>query len=229
MLLLAAFAALVTAASGGAAREAVVVPSVTGQAYVFAKSALADAGFAWRVEGSVGGFAANTVVAQTPPAGSRVVATAAPTIVLRLARSRGYAQQGTPQNASPYPGTPARLVGAPPPSKPQRAVAARARAKAKARQSVTLRPLPAGELPLPQRARELAAWLERRPQPTPANVHHWLYQHSWVVTGAKLRWTGGAEALRVLIRVDRRAQQLWGLGAKSERLARDALREVART
>jgi hypothetical protein len=223
VLLLAVVAALAAAAPGSAGRAPLVVPGVTGQAYAFAKGALADAGFAWRVDGPVGGYPANVVVAQTPAAGSRVVANGAPTIVLRLSRARAYAEQGRPQNASPYPGVPARLVGRPPAAKPERAVVVRSKGVPRHR------PLPDGELPLPQRARELAAWLERRPEPTRTNVSHWLYQHNWVVAGARLRWRGGAEALRVLIRVDRRAQQLWGLGAKSERLARAALAEVTGT
>src|ERR671935_110576 len=37
------------------------VPNVSGQAYVFAKGTFQDAGFAWRVEGSVRGFAAKNV------------------------------------------------------------------------------------------------------------------------------------------------------------------------
>src|ERR671934_1752028 len=82
-----------------------VVPSVSGQAYVFAKGTLQDAGFAWRVEGSVRGFAANTVVEQRPAAGARVVDTGAPLVVLRLAANKRYAQSGEPEDASPYPGT----------------------------------------------------------------------------------------------------------------------------
>jgi hypothetical protein len=57
-------------------------------------------------------------------------------------------------------------------------------------------------------------------------VDHWLYQHNWIVTGARFGWSGGAEALRVLIQVDRRVQQLWGVGGKSELMARQSLAEV---
>ena len=56
-----------------------------------------------------------------------------------------------------------------------------------------------------------------------ANVRHYLYQHSWIVTGAKFGWWHGAEALRKLIAVDRIAQQRWGIGKKSELVARKAL------
>ena len=64
---------IVSTNSATAAKPAVppllVVPNVSGQAYVFAKGTLQDAGFAWRVEGSVRGYAANTVVEQRPAAG----------------------------------------------------------------------------------------------------------------------------------------------------------------
>ena len=43
-----------------------VVPDVRNQAFVFAKGTLEDAGFAWRVAGSVHGYAANIVVGQSP-------------------------------------------------------------------------------------------------------------------------------------------------------------------
>ena len=44
--------------------QPLVVPDVRKQAYVFAKGSLEQDGFAWRVEGSVPGFASNVVVAQ---------------------------------------------------------------------------------------------------------------------------------------------------------------------
>jgi hypothetical protein len=61
---------------------------------------------------------------------------------------------------------------------------------------------------------------------TAANVNHWLYQHNWIVTGARFGWADGAEALRILVSVDRRVQELWSVGGPSERLARRALAEV---
>ena len=69
-------------------RSMLVVPDVRGQAYVFAKGILEDAGFAWRVPGARG-FAANTVVGQSPLPGTRVVDTGAPLVTLRLADDRG--------------------------------------------------------------------------------------------------------------------------------------------
>src|SRR5436853_3120420 len=89
-----------------------VVPNVSGQAYVFAKGTLQDAGFAWRVEGTVRGYAANTVVEQRPAAGVHVVDTGAPLVVLRLAANKRYAQDGEPEDSSAYAGTEIRYPNA---------------------------------------------------------------------------------------------------------------------
>src|SRR5256885_15604668 len=75
-----------TAATPTAAPAVKVVPDVRRQPFVFAKGTLGDDGFSWRVEGSVRGFASNTVVSQSPAAGTRLIDTGAPLIVLRLAR-----------------------------------------------------------------------------------------------------------------------------------------------
>jgi hypothetical protein len=91
-----------------------IVPEVRNLAFVFAKGALADAGFAWRVVGPVDGFAANIVVGESPAAGTRVVDTGAPLITLTLKRNGSYKQSGEASNTSPYPGTvvqPADLAG----------------------------------------------------------------------------------------------------------------------
>jgi hypothetical protein len=85
---------------------------------------------------------------------------------------------------------------------------------------------PLDEITLPARARRLEAWLAARRNPTAANVHHWLYQHAWIVTGARFGWWHGAEAIRTLIRVDRRVEARWGIGYRSEAAARQALAEV---
>ena len=85
--------------------EVLVVPDVRRQAYVFSKGILQDAGFAWRVEGAVEGYAANTVVSQVPAPGVRVVDNGAPTVVLRLKRSGEYEERGVPENHSSYKGT----------------------------------------------------------------------------------------------------------------------------
>src|SRR6266567_610775 len=58
----------------------VVVPDVTGQAFVFAKGALEDAGFAWHVAGGIHGYAVNRVVTQSPVAGTKLKDTGAPTV-----------------------------------------------------------------------------------------------------------------------------------------------------
>ena len=92
-----------------ATRPPLVVPDVRGQAYVFAKGILEDAGFAWRVT-TRNGFSANTVVAQVPAPGVRVVDTGAPLVVLELKKSKRYAQKGTPENHSPFAATVLRFA-----------------------------------------------------------------------------------------------------------------------
>jgi len=87
---------------------------------------------------------------------------------------------------------------------------------------------PLDEISLPNRARRLDAWVSSHRSPTNANVSYWLYQHSWLVTGAHLGWWHGAQALELLIQVDRKVQRVWGIGARSERLARAALADVRR-
>jgi len=92
-----------------------VVPDVRNQAFVFAKGSLEEAGFAWRVLGSVRGYAANTVASQSPAAGTRVLDTGAPLITLTLKRNSSYPQTGEAADASPYAGTvlqPAELAAA---------------------------------------------------------------------------------------------------------------------
>ena len=241
------------AAPVAAAPEPLVVPDVRRQAYVFAKGSLEQGGFAWRVEGGVPGYAANVVVSQAPAPGTRVIADGAPIVVLRLSRNGSYAEEGVPENVSPYKGKPARLVGsaAPKPAakkpaakpKPARAKAGagkqaqpktkptpKARPKAAARKpAFTVAGAPAeplDEILLSARAKRLAAWVERHPRRTRAGVAHWLYQHNWIVTGARFGWADGAAALRTLIAVDERVQRLWDVGSESEQVARRALAEV---
>ncbi len=81
-------------------QQVMVVPNVTGQLFVFASGSLEDAGFGWKVRGSVGGYQSNLVVSQSPKAGTHVVDTGEPTITLELVRKG--AQVGTPENRSPY-------------------------------------------------------------------------------------------------------------------------------
>jgi hypothetical protein len=269
-----------------------MVPSVTGQAYVFAKGILEDAGFAWRVAGPVRGYAGNRVLAQSPAAGTRVTNTGAPTIVLHLVRGP-YGERGRPADESSYLGTSVRLANfavAPAPvkkpaikpaakpkvrhaakpkvkpaakpkvkpaakpkvrhaAKPKVKPAAKPKvkraarparkpAKKHARKAAVQRPpafRPAGaprepldEISLPARALRLEAWAAAKPQRTSANVQHWLYQHAWIVTGAKFGWWHGDRALVTLIGVDRRIEGLWGIGHRSEAVARTALAHVRR-
>ena len=87
--------------------KTLVVPEVQGQPYVFAEGALEDAGFSWHVSGD-NGFAANTVVSQSPAPGTRVLDTGAPLVTLTVERNRVYGERGKPDNKSPYRGTAVR-------------------------------------------------------------------------------------------------------------------------
>ena len=93
-------------------RAVLVVPDLRRQAFVFAKGALQDSGFAWQVVGGVHGFAANVVVAQSPTPGTRVFDTGAPLVKLTLSRNSKYPQTGVPQDLSPYHGTALQLSDA---------------------------------------------------------------------------------------------------------------------
>jgi PASTA domain len=230
------------------APEALVVPDVRGQVYVFAKGILQDAGFSWRVDGAVDGYAANTVVSQNPAPGVRVVDNGAPTVALRLERNGKYEERGVPENSSPYAGSKVVLVSdwragqeskpapakatAKPKPKPKPAKPKPARAPQQKKQKGPRQPdfvvpgaprEPADELPLPARARLLSRDVAAAAKPTPRFVDHWLYQHSWIVTGARFGWKNGDDALRILIQVDRTVQARFGFGARSEQVARRAL------
>jgi hypothetical protein len=226
-----------------------VVPDLAGQAFVFAKGTLEDTGFAWQVIGSVHGYAANKVARQSPPAGTRVRDTGAPTISVTLKRT-AYSEKGSPEDVSPYVGTSVQPIGlrptsvkpaAPVPAAPKTAQpkpATKAAEPKPAAQTAKRPPAfvmagaptePLKEMPLTQRAELLSAWVGTHPK-TKANVRHYLYQHSWIVTGASFGWWHGADALRKLIAADRTLQQRWGIGKKSELVARKALADVeART
>jgi hypothetical protein len=211
-------------------RKVLVVPDVRRQAYVFAKGILSDGGFAWQVRGSVPGLAANVVAAQSPAPGTRVA-----------------------ENGSQFPGTPIQLAdlavervrvprtavprkpAAPTKAAPQKQ-APKKHAPKHAAQWPQHRPpafvVPGGkhepldEMPLTVRATRLLDWVGTKPAPTDANVSYWLYQHQWVVTGARLGWWRGAEALRTLLEVDQHVWAQWGIGARSADLARRTLAEV---
>jgi hypothetical protein len=243
------------------AKKVLLVPDVRGQAYVFAKSTLEENGFAWRVTGSVQGYAANLVASQSPAPGSRVYDTGAPMITLGLNVNTRYPQAGSPENVSSFPGTVIQRVGVvtkakakpkakvktKPKAKPKMKAKPKAKPKTKPKAKTQPKPKPKprskharppafvvpgakreplDEIPLTARARRLDTWLSSNRSLSGEHVNYWLYQHSWIVTGAKLGWWHGAQALERLIQVDRRVQRVWGIGSRSERLARAALAEV---
>ena len=81
-------------------------------------------------------------------------------------------------------------------------------------------------MPLPERARALEHRLAGKGKPSQRLINFWLYQHSWIVTGARFGWPDGAQALRILIKVDKSLERRFGFGARSEVLARRALAYV---
>jgi hypothetical protein len=85
---------------------------------------------------------------------------------------------------------------------------------------------PTGTPSLSTHARRLAAWIKRHPSASDAHVRHYLSEHAWITTGARFGWSGGAQALKTLIRVDRQAEHLWGLGASNRKVAEQTLRFV---
>jgi beta-lactam-binding protein with PASTA domain len=237
-----------TASSASVQPPNLVVPTVTGQVFVFAKGILEDAGFAWRVAGPVHGYPSNRVLAQTPAAGTHVVDTGAPTIVVRLVKGQ-YAQQGTPEDTSSYTGTrvefphaqivkpKAPVVAPKPKTTPKPATKPKATEPAKKANPLKRPPAftvpggrtePQNEISLPARADRLAAWIATNPKQTNANVGRWLYQHTWIVDGAQFGWWHGSQALRKLITVDRRVERTWDIGHRSEAVARAALVRVNR-
>ena len=240
-----------------------VVPDVRRKAYVFAKGILQDAGFAWRVEGSVKGYSANTVTVQNPAPGTKVVDNGAPVVVLGLARNAAYGESGQPENTAPYKGTSVVLVseweseqetttaatttaptttettstttestttGPPPTTTEPSGTTTGAGQPPKTRKpdfEVPGAPAePADEMTLPARARALRARLAGDGKPSQHLINFWLYQHSWIVTGARFGWHDGAEALQILIKVDERLERRFGFGAKSAVVARRALAYV---
>ena len=242
------------AATAASAPPTLVVPDVRKQAFVFAKGSLEDGGFAWRVAGSVHGFAANTVAAQSPAPGVRLIDTGAPLVTVTLVRNPRYSEHGAPEDASLLRGTKIEFADIPStpivPAKPAPAKPAAKKAvplappkvmQPKKKPAVAVKRPPAfvvpgarkeplDEMPLPDRARLLGRFIDSHPQPANANVKYWLYQHEWIVVGAKLGWWRGAEALRILIQDDAKAQTRWGVGSRSAQVARRALAGVeART
>ncbi len=229
-----------------------VVPGVIGQPYVFAESSLQQEGFGWKVTGPVAGWAGVIVLSQSPLPGTKVVDTGAPLVTLRLTKPKGYVTQGTPENASPYKATkivlPTDLTGTGQPTTRARTTTTStfsttsgktttkttptttkttpAQTRPPAFNIAGSTPEPLDEIPLPQRAKNLSAWLDTHRQVSEANERYWLFQHAWIVTGAKFGWWHGAQALETLIEIDQRVEALWGIGSKSEAEARSALEFV---
>ena len=179
---------------------------------------LEDAGFAWRVTGDVGGYAANSVVSQTPVPGTRVFDTGLPIVTLSLERSSSYSEAGTPENLSPYGGTRIEAVGV---SSPK---ARTARPPAFAVRGAPKESL--AEPALPVRAAQLAAWVDTHRTRTRENVLHWRYEHRWILTGATFGWWRGAEALETLAAIDRRLERIWGMSKRPRARVERALAEV---
>jgi hypothetical protein len=239
------------------------VPDVRKKAYVFAKGILQDAGFAWRVEGSVKGYAANSVTVQRPAPGTKVIDNGAPVVVLTLSRNTTYGESGLPENSAPYKGTRIVLVsdwardqipttseitattGTAPTTTETASTTTEPAATTTEPAGTTTEPEqsggdtrkpdfevqgapaePADEMPLPDRARALQHRLAGPKKPAQRLINFWLYQHSWIVTGARFGWHNGAEALRILIKVDQSLERRFGFGARSEVVARRALAYV---
>ena len=234
-------------ASQAAKPTILTVPDVRGKAYVFAKGILQDSGLAWRVQGAVQGYAANSVVYQSPSAGARVVDNGAPTVTLRLSKNSAYGERGLPENEAPYAGT--RILSLSEwreeHEQPQQTTSTSPTTTATTPTTTETQPAPeptdprkpdfevrgapaepTDEVTLPARARMLARRMDAMSKPTNRLVNYWLYQHAWIVTGARFGWHDGAEALRILIQVDESLVRRFDFGARSEVVARRALAYV---
>src|SRR5256714_7804783 len=171
-------AAVPQGAPAPVATPTVTVPDIAGQAFVFAKGTLEDTGLAWKVVGSVHGYAANSVAKQLPAAGTTLKDTGAPTITVTLERT-SYPEKGEPEDVSPYIGTSVQPIGLKPavtrpaavPAAPAPAAAPKAATKTAA---LAKRPPdfvvadapkePLDEMPLPQRAKLLSPWIATHPK-----------------------------------------------------------------
>ena len=253
-------------AEAAAKPHVLTVPDVRKKAYVFAKGILQDAGFAWRVDGNVKGFSANTVTVQRPAPGTKVIDNGAPLVVLSLSRNTTYGESGLPENSAPYKATRIVLVSdwardqiEPTTSGETETTSTETGATTTAPAATTTAPAatttepvgtttepeqpqektrkpdfevpgapvePADEMPLPERARALEHRLAGKGKPSQRLINFWLYQHSWIVTGARFGWHDGAQALRILIKVDQSLERRFGFGARSEVVARRALAYV---
>ena len=218
------------------------------------RASLEQDGFAWRVTAPCPGFAANVVVSQSPAPGTRVFDDGAPTSSLRLSRNATTRRRACPRTSRPYAGKPSpgrsACGAAEAKDRPgegrhsggEARESAAAEGEAVTAEAAKPTPPPARARPpssSPARRRSRSTRSSSAParsssQPgsrsirsrTAANVDHWLYQHAWIVTGAKLRLV--ATAPQALRDADRRrpavSQKLWGVGSQSEQVARAAAR-----
>jgi hypothetical protein len=164
------------------------------------------------------------------PAPAAPVGAAPPKAPATVAPRKAMPKQAAPKQAAPKRAAPKRAASKAKPTPPAATTPASA--------SIAARPPafavpgapsePLDELSLPERADRLAAYVAAHPEPTNAAAKHWLYQHTWIVTGARFGWWGGVEALERLVALDRRVEQQWGIGARSRRVAAQALAEVRR-
>ena len=194
----------------------VSVPDVRGQAYVFAKER-------WRSAASPGGSSARwpatpptpssrrrrrPVPGSSTPACPRSCSASSAASTPRREAGERIALHGH-EDPLPPPdgGSEGQARGAKPKAKSKPVAKPKTKPRAKPKPKVTsARPAafpvarrprrPQDELALPERARRLEQWLRTHSKPTNANVQHWLYQHEWLVTGARFGWWRGAAAPR---------------------------------
>jgi hypothetical protein len=76
------------------------------------------------------------------------------------------------------------------------------------------------------RADRLLAYVRVHKKPTNPVVKHWLVQSAWITAGARFGWWHGTQALQTLIATDRLVEAEWGIGYRSEAVAKAALAYV---
>ena len=157
-------------------------------------------------------------------------------LLKRLARRAGPGRDG-PRGPRP---PPLRLRPRPQPLRPRRPLRLRprhprrprSRRRSRPRTAIARRTSPCrrpGRAQQRDPAAERAKNLQRRvsgaqvESPARSSWGNWLYQHAWIVTGARFGWADGDVALQTLVQVDRSLYVRFGFGAKSEQVARSTL------